>query len=117
MKKVSLTTALRAYAWETGGQAWELLQDPSLSVKLESMAAGGGEQRHYHRQSRQFFFILQGKALIETDGTVTTLHREEGLYVPEGSRHRIYNPFDREVRFLVISAPEIGNDRINLKDD
>jgi mannose-6-phosphate isomerase-like protein (cupin superfamily) len=113
--KTSAQDPLHSYHWGNGGKAWELLKDASLSVKLETIEPGEGEQKHVHRQAQQYFFVMSGKALIGLEAETIALEKEEGLHIPPGVVHRIYNPFHDPVKFLVISQPDTATDRINIK--
>ena len=48
------------YTWGEGCDGWHLLKSDNLSVIQETMPPGTAEVPHYHRHSRQFFFILEG---------------------------------------------------------
>jgi hypothetical protein len=56
------------YFWRTGCDGWHLVRESGLSVIEECMPVCASEVAHYHRNSRQFFFILAGQAVVETDG-------------------------------------------------
>ena len=56
-----------------------LVDTPGLSVVEERVPPGAGEVRHYHNQARQFFYVLSGTAVLETEGSE---HR-----IPAGSRN------------------------------
>jgi hypothetical protein len=45
------------YSWGTGCDGWHLVRESGLSVIEECMPACASEVAHYHRKSRQFFFI------------------------------------------------------------
>jgi hypothetical protein len=49
------------YFWGTGCDGWHLVKESGLSVIEECMPACASEVAHYHRKSRQFFFILGGR--------------------------------------------------------
>jgi mannose-6-phosphate isomerase-like protein (cupin superfamily) len=58
----------RHYVWGENCDGWRLLQSASLSVIEEHMPPGASEVRHFHRRAQQFFFILSGEAMMETEG-------------------------------------------------
>lgn len=105
------------YEWASGCQAWVLNDSPASTVKEERMEAGTREQLHLHKQTEQFFYILEGQAVIYMDGNATVLDTQQGLCVPALTTHYIANESDAPVRFLVISAPGMNNaapDRENI---
>jgi len=60
MKKVSAKEPLKHYQWGDGCDGWNLVDEPTLSVKKERMPPGTTEALHYHENAQQFFFILKG---------------------------------------------------------
>ncbi|WP_139806663.1 cupin domain-containing protein [Deinococcus hopiensis] len=70
------------------------------------------EVRHYHQQSRQFFFVLQGSLTLEVEGATHELRRHEGYEVAPLQAHQALNRSDAFVEFLVISQPRTQGDRI-----
>ena len=99
------------YRWGQACDGWHLLAGADLSVIEERMPPGAAEQRHRHGHARQFFYVLEGEAMIELEGEQHRLRRGEGLHVPPGAAHQIHNVSAADVRFLVISAPKSHGDR------
>jgi len=100
------------YTWGNACDGWHLLAGDDLSVIEERMPPGTAEQRHRHTRSRQFFYVLDGEAALELQGTVHRLHRGEGLRVPPGAAHQMRNDSAADIRFLVVSAPKSHGDRL-----
>jgi uncharacterized cupin superfamily protein len=103
------------YHWGEACDGWHLLAGDDLSVIEERMPPGTAEQRHWHVRARQFFYVLEGEALLELDGTRYPLRRGEGLHVPPGTAHQMQNVSTADVRFLVVSAPKSHGDRAPAK--
>ena len=99
------------YRWGEASDGWHLLAGDDLSVIEERMPPGSAEQRHRHVQARQFFYVLEGDAVLELEGLQYRLRRGEGLHVPPGIAHQIRNDSAADVRFLVVSAPKSHGDR------
>jgi len=89
------------------------VNEKQLSVIEERVPGGAAEIRHYHKVARQFFYILEGAAVMEIEGTDHVLSAGFGIEVSPGNRHRFSNPNLAEVRFLVISSPSTAEDRFN----
>jgi mannose-6-phosphate isomerase-like protein (cupin superfamily) len=100
------------YVWGDGCDGWRLVDGHDLSVIEERVPAGRGEVRHAHARARQCFYILSGRAVLETDHGRLEMAAGQGAHVPPGVPHRFVNAGDDEVRFLVISAPSTRGDRI-----
>lgn len=105
------------YTWGEVCDGWRLVDRPELSVIHERVPPGAAEVRHYHTQSRQFFFVLTGTATLELGGMRETLGPQQGLEVPPGVPHQLLNLSDADIEFLVISHPTTRGDRILTPDE
>jgi mannose-6-phosphate isomerase-like protein (cupin superfamily) len=111
VRKVSIDSADH-YSWGTGCDGWHFVNDPALSVIRERMPPGTAESRHLHVRARQFFFVLAGVATIELAGARFELAPGEGLEVPPGSAHQLFNHGVEPLEFLVVSQPHSHGDRV-----
>ncbi len=100
------------YAWGDGCAGWHLVKSRELSVIQERMPPGTFEARHFHASSRQFFYVLSGSAVIEVGGHREILNAREGIEIPPGIAHQIFNESGADVEFLVVSQPPSHGDRI-----
>jgi mannose-6-phosphate isomerase-like protein (cupin superfamily) len=99
------------YAWGEGCDGWHLLKNESLSIIQERVPAGKSEKPHFHKASTQFFYVLDGEAVIITDSRRVILKRHQGLEIPPGVVHQFINASAHDVSFLVISTPKSHGDR------
>jgi len=99
------------YNWGANCDGWHLVKDGKLSVIYERMPPGTSEARHYHKQAQQFFFVLEGAAILEVEGKELILDRHDGVHVSPGQAHRIFNRSANDLLFLVISQPPSHDDR------
>jgi quercetin dioxygenase-like cupin family protein len=67
MAAVSTANAAH-YHWGQSCDGWHLLATDDLSVIEERMPPGSVEQRHRHAYARQFFYVLDGEAVLELEG-------------------------------------------------
>ncbi len=104
------------YFWGDGCDGWHLLEQDDLSVIRERVPPGARETRHRHAQARQFFYVLDGAAVVEVDGVRHALAAGQGLHVPPGAAHQFRNESDGDVHFLVVSAPRSHGDRENVAE-
>ncbi len=100
------------YFWDVSCDGWHLVKRDDLSIITERVPPGGNEKRHFHKYSRQFFYILSGEAVIEVDGERQTLQAQQGIEIPPGVAHQFRNESNSEVLFLVISVPKSHGDRV-----
>jgi mannose-6-phosphate isomerase-like protein (cupin superfamily) len=108
--KINKQTA-EHYKWGVGNDGWRLVNDSKLSVIHEKMPPGASEERHYHENARQFFFVLAGQAAFELESETVVLERHEGIEVAPRLCHRIFNRSDVDVEFIVCSQPSTNDDR------
>lgn len=102
------------YSWGTKCDGWYLLKNDRLNVIQERMPSGTREQKHYHVEAQQFFFILSGIATFEIEDQTICVHSNESLHITKGTKHCIKNNETEDLMFLLISEPPSQNDRINL---
>ena len=101
------------YRWGDDCDGWHLVKNKQLSVIEEFMPPGAAEVRHHHERSQQFFYILTGEVLMEINGENMLVPAGRGIRIPPGTRHQVRNPSSGPVRFLVVSQPPTGGDRID----
>jgi mannose-6-phosphate isomerase-like protein (cupin superfamily) len=114
MKPVSIANAER-YLWGDNSDGWHLLKRDDASVIQERVSAGKAEAMHYHKISRQFFYILEGEGQIRFENELVSLHKGEGLEIAPLVKHRFENNSSADVSFLVISVPKSHGDRVNVE--
>ena len=103
------------YTWGANCDGWHLVKDGELSVIYERMPPGTSEARHYHERAQQFFFVLEGVAVLEVEGKELALNKNDGVQVSPGQAHRIFNRSANDLLFLVISQPPSHGDRVNTE--
>ena len=104
------------YRWAGVCDGWHLLKLDGLSVIRERVPPGVSETRHRHARARQFFYVLDGEAVLEVGGVRHSLAAGTGLHVPPGAAHQFRNESDADVHFLVVSVPKSHGDRENVAD-
>src|SRR5262245_28998387 len=102
------------YQWGAASEGWHLLNRAELSVIQERVPPGDRERRHFHSRARQFFYILEGRAVLEVDDSRFELRAGQALEVPPGARHQFMNESAEAVTFLVVSSPHSHGDRTNV---
>lgn len=112
--KVSIKNAPN-YKWGDNCDGWHLLDSQQLSVIQERMPPGTREFLHYHQESQQVFYILDGQATFILNEEELRLEAGESLSVPAGTAHQIQNLSSADLHFLVISHPKSHGDRIHIK--
>ena len=98
--------------WQKSCQAWTFISQETLTVKEEMMPRGKSESLHKHQYARQFFYILEGTAIIEEEGMQYQVGTSEAFEVAPGNMHSITNDGTSDLRFLLISNPNADHDRL-----
>jgi mannose-6-phosphate isomerase-like protein (cupin superfamily) len=78
------------------------------SLAEATVPAGGATQRHYHRLSEEFYFILEGSGRMEIDGEVRAVGPGDAILIPPGAWHQI--TAEDPLRFLCCCAPPYAHD-------
>lgn len=73
------------------------------SLAEAAVPAGNATQRHYHRQSEEFYFILEGAGLMEVAGQTRPVGPGDAILIPPGAWHQI--TAGETLRFLCCCAP------------
>ncbi|GAB4170571.1 MAG: hypothetical protein Fur0032_09500 [Terrimicrobiaceae bacterium] len=98
----------KPFTTRDGSEIRSLLDLSSAPVKNQSLAearlaAGAATERHYHRDSEEFYYVLDGHASMEIDGECREVGPGDAILIPAGARHQIKT--QEGVRFLCCCAP------------
>lgn len=102
------------YTWGDGCDGWHLVKTDNLSVIQERVPPGKSERKHFHKNSRQYFYVLEGKATFEIEDRSMTIGEREGIEISPMIPHRLLNQSTNDLVFIVISAPRSHGDRVDL---
>ena len=77
-----------------GSTIRSILDRTNAPVQLQSLAeaalaAGGSTQRHYHKVSEEFYFLLEGSGEMELDGETRVVRPGDAVLIPAGSWHTL----------------------------
>lgn len=111
---VSISNASH-FKWGQDCDGWWLKNTGQFRVIYETMPSGSCEIKHYHRETEQFFYCLQGQLVIEFEDYEQVLQEQEGISIKAGVAHQVKNCSGNLVSFLVISSPNLSGDRVNLE--
>jgi mannose-6-phosphate isomerase-like protein (cupin superfamily) len=112
---VSKNNPLKHYQWGNQCDGWNLVEQDALSVKLERMPPATSEQKHFHRQATQFFYVLKGEAVFEIQQERIYVKAEQGIQIEAGAEHRVINEGNEDLEFILTSQPSTVGDRVNIE--
>jgi mannose-6-phosphate isomerase-like protein (cupin superfamily) len=78
------------------------------SLAEASLAAGLATDRHYHKLSEEFYFLLEGTGSMELDGERRVVGPGDAILIPAGCWHQITAQTD--LRFLCCCAPPYAHE-------
>lgn len=98
----------RPFTTKDGSTIRSILDRTNAPVEKQSLAeaslpSGLATDRHYHRLSEEFYFILEGTAVMELDGETQAVGPGDAILIPAGAWHQITATSD--IRFLCCCAP------------
>ena len=101
------------FTTKDGSQIRSILDRTNAPVKKQSLAeatvqAGASTQRHYHKVSEEFYFILEGSGRMEIDGETHGVGPGDAILIPAGAWHTI--TAEEGLRFLCCCAPPYAHE-------
>ncbi len=57
------------------------------SLAEATLPAGGSTQRHWHQDSEEFYFLLEGRGVMEIDGLEREVGPGDAILIPAGAWH------------------------------
>ncbi|MCX7868431.1 MAG: cupin domain-containing protein [Terrimicrobiaceae bacterium] len=96
-----------------GSEIRSLLDRSNAPVVHQSLAearlpAGGSTTRHFHRAAEEFYYVLEGRGLMEIGGETAQVGPGDAILIPPGAWHRI--EAIEPMRFLCCCAPPYSHD-------
>jgi mannose-6-phosphate isomerase-like protein (cupin superfamily) len=101
------------FTTKDGSAIRSILDRANAPVQNQSLAeatvpAGGATQRHYHRASEEFYYIMEGRGCMEIDGETREVAPGDAILIPPGAWHTITGR--TALRFLCCCAPPYAHD-------
>ena len=105
----------RPFTTKDGSTIRSLLDRSNAPVQNQSLAeatvpVGQPTQRHHHKLSEEFFFILEGAGTIEIDGELQPVSPGDAILIPPGAWHQI--TASETLRFLCCCAPPYSHEDV-----
>lgn len=75
------------------------------SLAEATLLPGAATQRHYHRESEEIYYVVEGEGELELDGEHAAVGPGDAVLIPPGSRHEIRASERGPLRFLCCCAP------------
>ena len=106
-------SAQTPFITKDGSTIRSILDRTNAPVQNQSLAearvpAGGRTERHYHKVTEEFYFILEGTGEIELDGEGRLVGPGDAILIPSGVRHTIMAT--EALCFLCCCAPPYSHE-------
>jgi mannose-6-phosphate isomerase-like protein (cupin superfamily) len=101
------------FTTKDGSTIRSILDCANAPVEKQSLAeatvpSGGATERHYHKLSEEFYFVLEGAGCMEIDGERREVGVGDAVLIPAGAWHQI--TAGKELRFLCCCAPPYSHE-------
>jgi mannose-6-phosphate isomerase-like protein (cupin superfamily) len=103
----------KPFTTKDGSQIRSILDRANAPVENQSLAeaalpAGAATDRHYHRLSEEFYFLLEGTGTMEINGETRSVGPGDAILIPPGAWHQI--TAQTALRFLCCCAPPYAHE-------
>jgi len=103
----------KPFTTKDGSTIRSILERTNAPVANQSLAeatvpVGQPTERHYHKLSEEFYFILEGQGTMEIDGETREVAPGDAILIPPGAWHQITAA--QTLRFLCCCAPPYSHD-------
>lgn len=101
------------FTTKDGSTITSLLDSANAPVKNQSLAearipAGGSTQRHFHKDSEEFYYISSGTGRMEIDGETREVSAGDAILIPSRVWHEITGT--TELIFICCCAPPYSHE-------
>jgi mannose-6-phosphate isomerase-like protein (cupin superfamily) len=105
----------KPFTTKDGSTIRSILDRTNAPVEMQSLAeatlpVGCATQRHYHKNSEEFYFILEGRGVMELDGESREVTVGDAILIPRHSWHQI--TAQAPLRFLCCCAPPYAHEDV-----
>ena len=103
----------KPFTTKDGSTIRSILDRTNAPVQNQSLAeatvpVGKPTERHYHKLSEEFYFILEGQGTMEIDGEERSVAPGDAILIPPGAWHQI--TASQTLRFLCCCAPPYSHE-------
>lgn len=101
------------FTTKDGSVIRSILDSTNAPVRMQSLAEaqlaqGRATDRHYHKLSEEFYFLLEGRGQMEINGQMREVDPGDAILIPAGAWHTIKALSD--LRFLCCCAPPYSHE-------
>jgi len=106
---------VKAFITKDSSEIREILAPRNSVIKRQSLAEarvapGRSTEEHYHIQTEEIYYVLQGNGCMIIDDEEQDVRALDGIAIPPGARHKITNIGDDDLVFLCCCTPAYEHD-------
>jgi mannose-6-phosphate isomerase-like protein (cupin superfamily) len=75
------------------------------SLAEATLAPGQATERHYHAETEELYYLLEGEGEMEIDEERARVRPGDAILIPPGAWHQIHADAGETLRFLCCCAP------------
>jgi mannose-6-phosphate isomerase-like protein (cupin superfamily) len=99
-----------AFTTKDGSEIRELLAHRNSCIRKQSLAearvaSGASTTPHYHPQTEEIYYILEGAGQMRMAGELQAVGPGDAIAIPPGQVHSITNTGSTTLKFLCCCAP------------
>lgn len=99
-----------AFTTKDGSEIREILAPANSVVEKQSLAEallqpGQSTDEHYHPETEEIYYILTGRGRMVIEDEERDVGPLDGIAIPPGSRHKMYNTGTEDLVFLCCCVP------------
>ena len=103
------------FTTKDGSEIRELLAPRNSQIQQQSLAEarvapGSSTVAHYHIQTEEIYYILQGRGRMRIGDDIRDVGPGDAIAIPPGAVHKLENIGDVELRLLCCCAPAYEHD-------
>ncbi len=111
-----------AFITKDGSEIRELLAYRNSCIRLQSLAEarlapGAATMPHFHRQTEEIYFILEGHGIMRVGDEERPIWPGDAIAIPPGTVHQIRASAHDGLRFLCCCTPPYEHDDTVLVED
>lgn len=100
----------KAFTTKDGSTIREILAYRNSLIRNQSLAeamvpVGCATTEHYHPKSEEIYYILKGEGKVKINEEFKAVSALDGIAIPPGAPHKIWNTGKEELVFLCMCAP------------
>lgn len=103
-----------------GSAIRSILDSSNAPVTKQSLAearlpADSATERHFHKISEEFYYMVEGQATMEIDGHSEKISAGDATLIPTGSWHQITASEGQDICFLCCCSPPYSHEDTYFK--